>query len=97
MSEEEETFYTSMKVKDMPINPIPSVKLICSGGCGDEVWVDKAVERIWSKVPVLCMECALKKMESARASKEDISYVIAPESIESVMKFLMERDKSRNL
>ncbi|GAH15176.1 unnamed protein product, partial [marine sediment metagenome] len=37
MSEEEETFVVSMKVKDMPTNPIPSVKLICSGGCGDEV------------------------------------------------------------
>jgi len=94
---EEETFYVAMKVNDMPITPIPSVKLICSGGCGDEVWVDKRIERIWSKVPVLCMECGLKAMESARARKEDISYEIALESIESLMKFFMERDKARNL
>ncbi len=94
MSEEGETFVVSMKVKDMPNNPIPSVKLICSGGCGDEVWVDKNLERLWSKVPVLCMECALKKMES---SKEDISFSIAPESIESLMKFMVNRHKSRNI
>jgi len=48
MSEEDETFVVSMKVKDMPINPIPSMKLMCSGGCGDEVWVDKKLERLWS-------------------------------------------------
>ena len=94
MPEEEETFVVSMKVKDMPNNPIPSVKLVCSGGCGDEVWVDKNLERLWSKVPVLCMECALKKMES---SMEDISFSIAPESIESLMKFMVNIDKLRKL
>jgi len=92
MSEEEETFVVSMKVKDMPNNPIPSVKLICSGGCGDEVWADKNLERLWSKFPVLCMECALEKM----ASMEDTSFAIAPESIESLMKFMVNRDKSLN-
>ena len=94
MSDGEETFYVTMKVNDMPINPIPSFKLICSGGCGDEVWVDKRAERVWSKVPVLCLECALKKMEYARAIKEDISFEIVPESIESLMNFFMERDKA---
>ncbi len=89
MPEEEETIVVSMKVKDMPTNPISSVKLICSGGCGDEVWVDKKLERLWSKVPVLCMECALEKMGS---SMEDISFDIAPESIESLMEFLINRD-----
>jgi len=87
---EEETFVVTMKVKDMPTNPIPSVKLICSGGCGDEVWVDKNLERLWSKVPVLCMNCALEKMGS---NMEDISFAIAPESIESLMKFMINRDK----
>jgi len=94
MSEEEETFVVSMKVKDMPINPIPSVKLICSGECGDEVWVDKNLERLWSKMPVLCMECALEKMGS---STEDISFAIAPESIDSLMRFFINRDKPREL
>ena len=88
---EEETFVVSMKVKDMPNNPIPSVKLLCSGGCGDKVWMDKKLERLWSKVPVLCMECALEKMGS---SMEDISFDIAPESIESLMEFMINRDKS---
>jgi len=94
MSEEEETFVVSMKVKDMPINPIPSVKMMCSGGCGDEVWVDKNLERLWSKFPVLCMECALEKMAS---SSEDVSFSIAPESIESLMKFMIDRLKSSKL
>ena len=86
MSEEEETFVVSMKVKDMPNNPIPSVKLMCSGGCSDEVWVDKNLERLWSKVPVLCLECALEKMGS---SMDDVSFSVAPESIESLMKFMV--------
>ena len=93
MSDGEETFYVSMKVNDMPINPIPSVKLMCSGGCGDEVWVDKRLERLWSKFPVLCLECGLKSMEYARAIKEKISFQVAPESIESLMNFFMERDE----
>lgn len=97
MSKEEKTWLVAMKVKEMPTTPIPSVKLTCSGECGDEVWVDKNLERLWSQMPVLCMECALKTMESARASKEDISFGIAPESIESLMKFFIERDKARKL
>jgi len=92
MSEEEETFVVTMTVKDMPINPIPSVKLICSGGCGEEVWVDKNLERLWSKLPVLCLECALIKMDFDRDS-----FFVAPESIESLMKFMINRDMSRNL
>jgi len=91
MSEEEETFVVAMKVKDMPTTPIPSVKLMCSGGCGDEVWVDKNLERLWSKMPVLCMECALEKMAS---SMEEVSFAVAPESIESLMKFMINRDRS---
>ena len=89
MSEEDETFVVSMKVKDMPNNPIPSVRLICSGGCGDEVWLDKKLERLWSKMPVLCMKCALEKMASSR---EDASFAIAPESIDSLMEFMVNRD-----
>jgi hypothetical protein len=64
---------------------------MCSGGCGDEVWVDKKLERLWSKVPVLCMGCALEKMGS---SMEGISFDIAPESIESLMEFMINRDKA---
>ena len=92
MSEEEETFVVAMKVKEMPTTPIPSVKLICSGGCGDEVWVDKNLERLWSTVPVLCLECALIKMDFDRDS-----FFVAPESIDSLMKFMINRDMSRNL
>ena len=89
---EEETFVVAMKVKNMLINPIPSVKLMCSGGCGDEVWMDKNLERLWSKVPVLCLECALIKMDFNRDS-----FFVAPESIESLMRFMINRDKSLNL
>ena len=92
MSEEEETIIVAMKVKNMPINPIPSVKLMCSGGCGDEVWVDKNLERLWSKMPVLCLECALIKMDYRRDS-----FFVAPESIASLMRFMINRDKSLNL
>ena len=88
MSEEEETFIVSMKVKDMPNNPIPSLKMMCSGGCGEEIWLDKNLERLWSKMPVLCMECALEKMGS---NMEDASFAIAPESIDSLMRFLINR------
>jgi len=94
MSEEEKTFVVAMKVKEMPITPIPSLKMMCSGGCGEYVWVDKNLERLWSKFPVLCMECAIEKMGS---SMEDVSFAIAPESIESLMMFMIDRDKSRNL
>ena len=54
----------------------------------------KNLERLWSKFPVLCMECAIEKMGS---SMEDVSFAIAPESIESLMMFMMDRDKSSNL
>ncbi len=90
MSEEEETFVVTMKVKEMQINPIPSVKLMCSGGCGDEVWVDKNLVRLWSTVPVLCLECALMIMDVDRDS-----FAVAPESIETLMKFVINRDKAR--
>ena len=90
----EETLYVSMKVKDMPVNPVPSVKLMCSGGCGDMVWVDKRLERTWSKVPVYCLECSLEKMGSCM---EDISFTVLPESIDSLMQFHIERNKARNL
>ncbi len=66
---------------------------MCSGGCGDEVWVDKNLERLWSEVPVLCMDCAVKAMES---DIEEVEFVLAPESIEILMKFIINRDKARN-
>ncbi len=92
MSEEEETFYVARKAKEIPKPRIPSVKLMCSGGCGEAVWVDKNTERLWSKVPVLCLECALIKIDVNRDS-----FFVAPESIESLMKFMITRDKSLKL
>ena len=88
----EDTFYVGMPVRDMGISPIPSVKLVCSGGCGEEVWVDKKLERLWSTVPVLCLECALGIMDFNRDT-----FSVAPETIESLMAFMINRDMSRNL
>ncbi len=89
---EEESFYVALKAKEMPISSIPSVKLMCTGGCGEEVWVDNNLERLWSKMPVLCLECALIKMDFNRDS-----FFVAPESIASLMNFMINRDKSLNL
>lgn len=91
MSEEDKK-YIALRVKDMPIPPIPCFKLVCSGGCGEEVWVDKNTERIWSKVPVLCMDCAMKSMESG---KEELRLSIAPESVFMMKKFLEDLNSAR--
>ncbi len=88
MSEEKDTFYVGMKVKEMPISPIPSVKMACSGRCGEDVWVDKKLERLWSKMPVLCLECALRIMDFKRDT-----FSVAPETIDSLMEFMINRDK----
>ena len=87
MSEEKDTFYVAMKVEEMPITPIPSVKMLCSGGCGEEVWVDKKLERLWSTVPVLCLECALMIMDVHRDS-----FAVAPESIVTLMQFMINNE-----
>ncbi len=87
---EKESFYVALKAKEMPIPSIPSVKLMCTGGCGEEVWVDKNLERLWSKVPVLCLECALMKFDV------DDNFVVAPETIDSLMGFFISRIKSRD-
>lgn len=55
MSEEAEV-YVSMKVKKFKKNPVPSVQKLCTGGCGDMVWVDKKLEHMWSKMPIMCLE-----------------------------------------
>ncbi len=91
MSEEEEKFYVALRAAQMQVPPIPSVKLVCSD-CGESVWVDKKVERLWSKLPVLCLECALIKMDFNRDS-----FFVAPESIDSLMKVMINRDMPRNL
>ncbi len=89
MSEEAE-IYVTLKVKDFPDNPVPSVQNLCSGGCGDMVWVDKKLEYVWSKIPVLCLECALKQMD---ALDEDISIQVLPESLDSLMNYHIQMRK----
>ena len=76
----------SLKVKDFPDNPIPRVKKMCSGGCGDLVWLDKKTEYKWSKMPILCVECALEELGS-NDPDEPIEIVVLPESLESLMEF----------
>ena len=92
MSEENRSFYIALRVKDMPTPPLPSVRLVYSGGCGEEVWADKNVERVWSKVPVLCMDCAMKSMESV---EEELRFIIAPESFLTIKKFLEDLNRAR--
>ena len=91
MSEEEEKFYVALRAAQMQVPPIPSVKLVCSE-CGESVWVDKKVERLWSTLPVLCLKCALVKLEA-----EGGTFAVAPETIKSMMEFMINRDMSRNL
>ncbi len=81
---EEQSIYVSMKVREIGIPQVPSVKLMCTGGCGEEVWVDKRLERLWSTVPVLCLECALGIMDVNRDT-----FSVAPETIESLMAFMI--------
>ena len=79
-----------MKVRQFKKNPVPSVQKLCSGGCGDMVWVDKKLEYVWSKIPILCMECALIQMD---ALDEDIEISVLPESIESLMMYHLEKKR----
>ncbi len=78
--------YVSLKVKDFPDNPMPRVKKLCTGGCGDMVWVDKNTEFKWSKIPILCLECALEEIGS-NDPEDGIEIVVLPESLESLMAF----------
>lgn len=50
-------------VRDFPIAYSNSIKVVCSGGCGEEVWVSKRLERISSKVPVFCLDCCTAYLE----------------------------------
>ncbi len=52
-------------VRDFPIVSSKSIKVVCSGGCGEEVWVDKRLERISSKVPVFCLDCCTAYLETS--------------------------------
>ena len=92
MSEEAEV-YVSMKVKKFKDNPVPSVQKLCAGGCGDMVWVDKKLEHTWSKIPILCLECALIQMD---ALDEDIEITVLPESLESLMMYHLEKKRNSN-
>lgn len=92
MSDDPE-IYVSMKVGNFKENPVPSVKKECSGGCGDMVWVDKKLEYMWSKIPVLCLECALKQMDTL---DEDITIQVLPESLESLMEFYIKKKREKN-
>jgi len=84
---EDGSFYVAFKVKDMPVPLIDCVKRMCSGGCGDEVWVDKKAESVWSRMSVLCNKCALDLMDSG----DGFEVIVAPETIESVRSFLRDR------
>jgi len=79
----EPKIYVSMKVDKWHHIPVPSEKRPCSGGCGDMVWLDKRTEYMWSKIPILCLECALKEIN------EDATAVILPESIDSLMELIL--------
>ncbi|KKK84347.1 hypothetical protein LCGC14_2784260 [marine sediment metagenome] len=92
MSEEAEV-YVSMKVKNFKENPVPSVQKLCTGGCGDMVWVDKKLEHVWSKIPILCMECALLQMD---ALDEDITITVLPESLQAMMMYHLEKKRQEN-
>jgi len=52
-------------VKDFPIVSSNSIKVVCSGGCGEEVWVNKKLERLLSMVPVLCLDCGIPYLETS--------------------------------
>ena len=91
MSEPE--IYVSLKVKTFKKNPVPSVQKLCAGGCGDMVWVDKKLEHMWSKIPILCLECAIKQMD---ALDEDVTITVLPESIDSLMMYHLEK-KRKNI
>ena len=86
----EESIFTCMKVKDLDEPPVPSVKKICSGGCGDMVWVDNRLEYVWSNVPILCLDCSIEKWLS---SIEKTSFHVLPESLESLFQYYLEKRK----
>ncbi len=92
MAEEAEV-YVSLKVKKFKKNPVPSVKKLCTGGCGDMVWVDKKLEYMWSKIPILCLECALIQMD---ALDEAVTISVLPESLDSLIKYHLEKKRNSN-
>ena len=51
------------------------------------VWLDKRTEYVWSKIPILCLDCALEEID------DDATLVILPESLESLMKYLLEKKR----
>jgi len=57
------------------------------------VWVDKRLEHVWSKIPILCLECALKQMDE---SKENVSITVLPESVESMFHYYLEKKRKSN-
>jgi len=89
-SQKNGSFYVAFKVKDMPVPLIDCVKRMCSGECGDEVWVDKKAENVWSRMPVLCNKCALALMDSG----DGFEVIVAPETIESVRSYLRDQIKA---
>ena len=53
-------FISCMRVIDLPVAYVPSVKSKCID-CGEEVWVSKKILAI-VVAPSLCMECTKKKL-----------------------------------
>ena len=87
---EEADVYVSMKVDNFKNNRVPSVQKLCSGGCGDMVWVDNKLEYVWSKIPILCLECAIIQMD---ALCEDVTISVLPESLEALMMYHLEKKR----
>lgn len=70
----------AMNVRDFPIVSSNSIKVVCSGGCGEEVWVNKRLERICSKVPVFCLDCGSTYLETS-----GVGYAIMTRTCSDVM------------
>jgi len=48
--------YMAMRVEDMPVNPVPSVKRQCSK-CEKEVWIQEGMAEIADKNEIVCQQC----------------------------------------
>ena len=58
-----------------------NIKMVCSGGCGDEVWVNEKWKRIISKIPVLCLDCGNIYLET----NKDPTGVIVTRRVKEIM------------
>jgi len=84
---DEDAVYVASRVADLPSSYIPSFKVPCSI-CGEDVWIDENMEKYWSKMKIVCTDCALK---IASESEAPYTVKIAPESIKGIIKYLLSR------